>query len=359
MVATLVHPRPVTGPSAEAFGAFADAVCAAFDVDKAVLLSTMPRGGLQVCRSSAGIEPGARRYGTDLHAHDYAAWKALTAGHDAAADPAVDAVFGGGLAGVLSVRVESPVFAGYPGVVRLLRQTSAGGGTPDADRVRALFHEHFPTGPDTADRQFVFAGGRDVLGDPSAAAAGFGPGVRAMAGAAAKRVGSFAGREMIPDEDGVRVAVQVAKFEPYPALGDGPAVFVSVSPRVDDWSALRPDAFAADAELYRLVGAVEFMTREFRRSPTLGDVADSVHLSQFHFHRRFTDLLGLTPKHLLYDLQLNEARRMLADPQQPLASIARQCGFAHQSHFTSRFKQGTGLTPTRWRRRETGRPTAV
>jgi AraC family transcriptional regulator len=33
-----------------------------------------------------------------------------------------------------------------------------------------------------------------------------------------------------------------------------------------------------------------------------------------------------------------------------LAEIATACGFAHQSHFTSRFKQATGLTPTRWRR---------
>jgi AraC family transcriptional regulator len=30
--------------------------------------------------------------------------------------------------------------------------------------------------------------------------------------------------------------------------------------------------------------------------------------------------------------------------------IASSCGFAHQSHFTSRFKQATGLTPTRWRK---------
>ena len=36
--------------------------------------------------------------------------------------------------------------------------------------------------------------------------------------------------------------------------------------------------------------------------------------------------------------------------QKELVDIAKNCGFAHQSHFTSRFKQATGLTPTRWRR---------
>jgi AraC family transcriptional regulator len=42
-----------------------------------------------------------------------------------------------------------------------------------------------------------------------------------------------------------------------------------------------------------------------------------------------------------------------------LAVIARDCGFAHQSHFTSRFKQATGLTPTKWRRMMTERENAV
>ena len=44
------------------------------------------------------------------------------------------------------------------------------------------------------------------------------------------------------------------------------------------------------------------------------------------------------------------AKRMLSGAENTLADIARVCGFAHQSHFTSRFKQGSGLTPTRWRR---------
>ena len=30
--------------------------------------------------------------------------------------------------------------------------------------------------------------------------------------------------------------------------------------------------------------------------------------------------------------------------------IPKECGFAHQSHFTSRFKQAAGFTPTRWRK---------
>ena len=92
------------------------------------------------------------------------------------------------------------------------------------------------------------------------------------------------------------------------------------------------------------------MEQEFHKGPTLNQIARVVHLSPFHFHRRFTELLGITPKHFLLACQIYQAKRMLVAGDRELADIAKACGFAHQSHFTSRFKQATGLTPTRWRR---------
>jgi len=83
---------------------------------------------------------------------------------------------------------------------------------------------------------------------------------------------------------------------------------------------------------------------KFGRSPTLDEISAKAHLSPFHFHRRFTELLGLTPKHFLLSCQISQAKRMLMERKVALADIAAECGFAHQSHFTSRFKQATGLT---------------
>ena len=61
-------------------------------------------------------------------------------------------------------------------------------------------------------------------------------------------------------------------------------------------------------------------------------------------------MLGLTPKQFLLDCQIHLAKSELLSGEKELAQVAKECGFAHQSHFTSRFKQATGLTPTRWRR---------
>jgi AraC family transcriptional regulator len=112
--------------------------------------------------------------------------------------------------------------------------------------------------------------------------------------------------------------------------------------------------FSADAETARYVPVVHRLTREFAQPPGLDDVARSVDLSRYHFHRRFSELIGATPKHLVLDCQIEMAQRHLREGRLSLAEIAVDCGFAHQSHFTARFKQATGLTPTQWLRMAQG-----
>jgi AraC-like DNA-binding protein len=165
-------------------------------------------------------------------------------------------------------------------------------------------------------------------------------------------------RLALPDTRGDLWIFHLNPVKDYPALG-GPIVFCNLQPASCEWASVRPADFQADSELARLIPALKFMEDEFRRGPTLTEIAHTSHLSPFHFHRRFTELLGLTPKHFMLDCQIEESKRMLVEGKRPLAEIANICGFAHQSHFTSRFKQATGLTPTRWRRLAAERRTAA
>ena len=162
--------------------------------------------------------------------------------------------------------------------------------------------------------------------------------------------GSVADRMTVPDSHGDVWVFRLVTYKRYPALGDGPITFVCRQPACGDWSSIKPQDFSADHELSRLIPALKFMQEEYSRGPTLVEISKQVDLSPFHFHRRFTELLGLTPKQFLLECQIHDAKNGLLDSQKELVQIARDCGFAHQSHFTSRFKQATGLTPTRWRR---------
>jgi AraC-like DNA-binding protein len=180
-------------------------------------------------------------------------------------------------------------------------------------------------------------------------ASGFDPRLRPVG------VGSNADRLLVPDRLGDCWAFRLALFPRYPAITgnleqDEPVAFASHQPDCEAWSSLRPSDFAADDEIGRLIPAMQFMQENFAGEASLQRIARTVHLSPFHFHRRFTDLLGITPKHYLFDCQVAESKRRLAADEMELRDIADLCGFAHQSHFTSRFKQATGLTPTQWRR---------
>ena len=163
-------------------------------------------------------------------------------------------------------------------------------------------------------------------------------------------VKSVSRRLIAPDSNGDLWTFRAVTYPKFPALGDGPFVFFCHQPDTGDWRALRASDVQADEELARLVPAVQFMCEQFPKSPTLNQIAEIVHISPFHFHRRFADVFGITPKQFMLNCQVNAAKAYLAAGDKDLVEISRLCGFAHQSHFTSRFKQAAGLTPTGWRR---------
>ncbi len=364
---------PLQNPAIAGFRHFCADLQVRFGCDEVVVLSTLPRGGLQVCRRLHLHEGLIRRYHADNHAVDKLAWNAIKNGVSTPdpVDPKAshhkdtDSPLSYGWVTVLAVRVDAPVFAGYPGVVLIMRRKQSKARTPinaqdDADEVRRLFRTHVQSKseavPERPTSVYAFDGnGQCILGDESLAR---------LDSYASAQIRDLVTRQLAQDEpispvggrtcvgstSGVLTPVELTSFDHYPALADGRVIFVAIHPVFDDWASLKPEMFEADLELSRLTLAVKFMVEHFHESPTLDQISKSVQLSQFHFHRRFTDMFGITPKHMLFGLQIDKAKRMLADADKELVDIADACGFSHQSHFTSRFKQGAGITPTRWYR---------
>src|SRR4051812_15723213 len=88
-----------------------------------------------------------------------------------------------------------------------------------------------------------------------------------------------------------------------------------------------PDAPPAAQPDGRLLKAMEFMRREFRRAPKLPEIARAAHLSPFHFHRSFRRQFGKTPKQVLAELQIAEVQRLMLAGT-PLGQAAKHVGFA-------------------------------
>jgi AraC family transcriptional regulator, regulatory protein of adaptative response / methylated-DNA-[protein]-cysteine methyltransferase len=75
------------------------------------------------------------------------------------------------------------------------------------------------------------------------------------------------------------------------------------------------DAFVDSREFARMTRAIEFIEREYRRQPRLGEIARHVGLSEFHFNRLFRRWTGLTPKQYLAEVTSRAAGKALqAEP---------------------------------------------
>ncbi len=351
-----------------------------------VLLTTLPRGGFQVAQPALSRDTFSRSYSREFGQFDRLSWEALRRNAPVLATEAwpqgefetsrfaTEFLQPAGYFHAAAVPLDAPILGGYPGVLWLLRGRNDAAFTQDdvaklqsaltdaashngtATRAREAKAKALPLSHYVAIRHWVFdRSGNIVVG--GGAFERMDAGLRqAVTDAVRQRLANVeemngqGERVSLADSTDDRWNFHVMTRANFPALDDGPAVFVCLQPSCEDWGALRPADFQADNELSRLVPAIKFMHENFHRSPTLTEIAATVHLSPFHFHRRFSELLGITPKHFLLDCQIGEAKALLVARQKELSELATLCGFAHQSHFTSRFKQATGLTPTRWRR---------
>ena len=79
-------------------------------------------------------------------------------------------------------------------------------------------------------------------------------------------------------------------------------------------------------------------------------LAEACGLSSTHFSRAFHRTTGASPHQWLLQRRIDKARRLLRDPDAPLADVALNCGFANQSHFTRVFTRLIGISPGQWRR---------
>lgn len=93
--------------------------------------------------------------------------------------------------------------------------------------------------------------------------------------------------------------------------------------------------------------AREYLEEHFAEDISLRDLAETVGLSRFHLIRVFREAVGLPPHAYLTQVRLRRARKLLAAGGS-IGVVAREVGFADQSHLTRRFKGFFGITPARF-----------
>lgn len=90
--------------------------------------------------------------------------------------------------------------------------------------------------------------------------------------------------------------------------------------------------------------AIDYIHTNYERKINLFELAKTADLSEYHFQRMFKVTHGISPHDYLTEVRIEKAQEMITKGI-PLAQIAQQCGFSHQSHFNRIFKKIMGLTP--------------
>ncbi len=90
--------------------------------------------------------------------------------------------------------------------------------------------------------------------------------------------------------------------------------------------------------------AREYLEEHFVDNISLSQLAEAANLSPFHLARVFHQVMGLPPHAYLNHIRLERAKQLLLAGQSD-ATVAYETGFADQSHLTRRFKQVYGVTP--------------
>ncbi|MDY4955285.1 MAG: methylated-DNA--[protein]-cysteine S-methyltransferase [Prevotella sp.] len=104
-----------------------------------------------------------------------------------------------------------------------------------------------------------------------------------------------------------------------------------------------------DYNFERIAEAIRYIESNRKRQPSLEDVARHVCLSPFHFQRMFTAWAGISPKRFLEYLNVEYAKRILAQSRLSLLTAANEVGLSSTSRLYDLFVHIEGMTPGEYR----------
>lgn len=143
-------------------------------------------------------------------------------------------------------------------------------------------------------------------------------------------------------------------------LGEAPAEWLRVYAELLSQLAvtrvlqLLPRPPASRLPTWRLKKVQSFVEANIAEPLRLEDLAAASGLSRMHFAAQFRAATGLRPHDYVLARRIEHAKRSITAGQPALVEVALDAGFQSQAHFCTIFKRLTGLTPSAWRRQESG-----
>jgi AraC-like DNA-binding protein len=109
------------------------------------------------------------------------------------------------------------------------------------------------------------------------------------------------------------------------------------------------DLTLADPDPVR--GIQRYLAEHFAEWVSVAELASRVGLSRTRLNQRFQAATGGGVRAYQIELRMACARRLLAETDDDVATIARRCGYSDPDYFSRQFGRTQGVSPTRYRAR--------
>jgi AraC family transcriptional regulator len=119
----------------------------------------------------------------------------------------------------------------------------------------------------------------------------------------------------------------------------------------DSGACVSTESSAHGLDHIRLGRVLDYIAANIADDITLVNLAGIAGYSAFHFARKFTLAMGISPGRYISNIRLENAMAELAAGKLPLAEIALNAHFSSQASFTRAFHRATGTTPKEYQRR--------
>jgi AraC family transcriptional regulator len=107
-------------------------------------------------------------------------------------------------------------------------------------------------------------------------------------------------------------------------------------------------------QAWQKLRAEEMLRSQLEGNITIKELAAACSLSESHFARSFRRSFGTSVHQHLIRLRIERAKRLLSQANKQLVEIAQLSGFCDQAAFTRTFTRVERMTPSRWRKCNSG-----
>ena len=110
-----------------------------------------------------------------------------------------------------------------------------------------------------------------------------------------------------------------------------------------------PAAVRGGLPPHKLQKVLSYIDEKLAEPVGVRELASQVHMSPFHFARRFKQAVGTPPHAYITHVRIERAKRLLSTTNLPLIEVATRVGYRTQAHFTGVFHRYVGTTPRAYR----------